>query len=460
MKELKKLAPDRIALVKKHCMNRKTYILDTNVLIHDPESIFHFQENEVIIPFEALEELDKLKKRYDQTGHNARQTIRYLGSLVETGCLSDGLRLTEGGILKVPPTFLLNGTSKQSISTLSKELSQNSDNRIIGLAWFYKQKQNGNTIFVSKDINARVKAQALGIKAEDYKTDKIDISTIYTGHTALHVDHEIIGALHEHGELSADALNEDNKDFIENQCLLLTSPKGSSALAVYKNGALRKIDHSHTFLWGVKPKNKDQQFSMELLTDNTIHAVSLIGKAGTGKTILALAVGLHKTLEEGIFQRIFVTKPVIPVGRQDIGFLPGDKEDKMLPWVQSIFDNLVPLSSNNQKMTLDYLMATHLLEIESIAHIRGRSIAKSWIIIDEAQNLTPHEIKTIMSRVGEGSKIVLTGDIHQIDSPYLDAGSNGLSYLVSKFKGQPIYGHILLNKTIRSTLASLAAELL
>jgi PhoH-like ATPase len=223
---------------------------------------------------------------------------------------------------------------------------------------------------------------------------------------------------------------------------------------------LKKIDHSHTFLWGVKPKNKDQQFSIELLTDNTIPAVSLIGKAGTGKTMLALAVGLHKTLEEGIFQRIFVTKPVIPVGRQDIGFLPGDKEDKMLPWVQSIFDNLVPLSSNNQKMTLDYLMATHLLEIESIAHIRGRSIAKSWIIIDEAQNLTPHEVKTILSRVGEGSKIVLTGDIYQIDSPYLDAGSNGLSYLVSKFKGQPLYGHIMLSKTIRSALASLAAELL
>jgi len=343
---------------------------------------------------------------------------------------------------------------------LTKELSQNADNRIIALAWFYKQKHNGNTIFVSKDINARVKAQALGIRAEDYKTDKIDISTIYTGHSAVTIDHESIGTLHEHGKLSSEILQGDKQTFIENQCILLTSPKGSSALAIYKNGILRKIDHSHSFLCGIKPKNKDQQFSMELLTDNSIHAVSLMGKAGTGKTILALAVGLHKTLEEGIFQRIFVTKPVVPVGRQDIGFLPGDKEDKMLPWVQSIFDNLVPLSSNNQKMTLDYLMATHLLEIESIAHIRGRSIAKSWIIIDEAQNLTPHEVKTILSRVGEGSKIVLTGDIYQIDSPYLDAGSNGLIYLVSKFKGQPIYGHIMLNKTIRSALASLAAELL
>jgi len=441
-------------------MSRKTYILDTNVLIHDPESIFHFQENEVIIPFEALEELDKLKNRYDQTGQNARQIIRHLGGLVENGCLSEGLQLREGGVLKVPPTFNNNGKSRKSIPTLSQELSHNIDNKIIALAWFYKQKHNGNTIFVSKDINARVKAQALGIRAEDYKTDKIDISTIYTGQTSLSASQEIIGTFHAHGELNAELLAEDRKGLIENQCILLTSPQGSSALAIYKNGILKKIDHSHTFLWGVKPKNKDQQFSIELLTDNTIHAVSLIGKAGTGKTMLALAVGLHKTLEEGIFQRIFVTKPVVPVGRQDIGFLPGDKEDKMLPWVQSIFDNLVPLSSNNQKMTLDYLMAAHLLELESIAHIRGRSIAKSWIIIDEAQNLTPHEVKTILSRVGEGSKIVLTGDIYQIDSPYLDAGSNGLSYLVSKFKGQPLYGHIILSKTIRSALASLAAELL
>lgn len=441
-------------------MSKKTYILDTNVLIHDPESIFHFQENEVIIPFEALEELDKLKKRYDQTGQNARQTIRYLGGLVESGCLSEGLQLTEGGVLKVPPTFLQNGKSRKSIVALTKELSQNADNRIIALALFYKQQHNGNTIFVSKDINARVKAQALGIRAEDYKTDKIDIATIYTGQTSLIVGRETIHALHEHGELNVDALKDQEQVFIENQCFLLTSPNGPSALAIHKNGMLHKVDHSHTFLWGVRPKNKDQQFSIELLTDNTIQAVSLIGKAGTGKTILALAVGLHKTLEEGVFQRIFVTKPVVPVGRQDIGFLPGDKEDKMLPWVQSIFDNLVPLSSNNQKMTLDYLMAAHLLEIESIAHIRGRSIAKSWIIIDEAQNLTPHEVKTILSRVGEGSKIVLTGDIYQIDSPYLDAGSNGLSYLVSKFKGQLLYGHIMLNKTIRSALASLAAELL
>lgn len=441
-------------------MSRKTYILDTNVLIHDPESIFHFQENEVIVPFEALEELDKFKRRYDQTGHNARQTIRYLGELVENGCLSDGLQLTEGGVLKVPPTFLQNGKSKASFSSLTKELSQNADNKIIALAWFYKQKHNGNTIFVSKDINARVKAQALGIRAEDYKTDKIDISTIYTGQATMNASQEIIQTLHERGDVSIETWKDNKRDFIENQCILLTSPKGSSALAIYKNGSLRKIDHSHKFLWGIKPKNKDQQFSIELLTDNTIQAVSLIGRAGTGKTILALAVGLHKTLEEGMFQRIFVTKPVVPVGRQDIGFLPGDKEDKMLPWVQSIFDNLVPLSSNSQKMTLDYLMATHLLEIESIAHIRGRSIAKSWIIIDEAQNLTPHEVKTILSRVGEGSKIVLTGDIYQIDSPYLDAGSNGLSYLVSKFKGQSLYGHIMLNKTIRSALASLAAELL
>jgi PhoH-like ATPase len=185
-----------------------------------------------------------------------------------------------------------------------------------------------------------------------------------------------------------------------------------------------------------------------------------VGQAGTGKTLLALAVGLHKTLEEGLFSRIIVTKPVIPVGKQDIGFLPGDKEEKMLPWVQSVFDNFAPLSRNNQKMTMEYLLTADLLDIESIGHIRGRNLAKSWIIVDESQNLSPHEIKTVLSRVGEGSKIVLTGDVHQIDSPYLDAGSNGLSYVVSRLKGQPLYGHITLAKTIRSPLAAVAAELL
>lgn len=441
-------------------MSRKTYILDTNVLIHDPGCIFHFQENEVIIPFEALEELDRLKKRYDQTGQNARQAIRCIGELAGQGNLNEGLRLGDGGVLKVPPTFLQNGVSMKSSFAVTHELSLNADNKIIALAWLYKKKHNGNTIFVSKDINARVKAQALGIRAEDYKTDKIDIATIYSGQTSIEVSAEIISLFHERGSLPVETLEGTHGQLVENQCILLACLKGPSALAIHKKGILRRINHSATFLWGVKPKNKDQQFSVELLTDNTIQAVTLIGRAGTGKTILALAVGLHKTLEEGAFQKIFVTKPVVPVGRQDIGFLPGDKEEKMLPWVQSIFDNLVPLSCNNQKMTLDYLTATHTLEIESIAHIRGRSIAKSWIIIDEAQNLTPHEIKTILSRVGEGSKIVLTGDIFQIDSPYLDAGSNGLSYLVSKLKGQPLYGHMMLNKTIRSAVASLAAELL
>jgi PhoH-like ATPase len=247
--------------------------------------------------------------------------------------------------------------------------------------------------------------------------------------------------------------------------VLTCSIKGSSsatqsALGVVKGTRVRKIDHSVSSFWGIKARNKEQQFALELLTDNAVQAVSLIGQAGTGKTLLALAVGLQKTLEEGLFGRIIITKPVVPVGRQDIGFLPGDKEDKMLPWVQSIFDNFAPLSTANQKVTTEYLLAANKLDIESIGHIRGRNLAKSWIIVDEAQNLSPHEIKTVLSRVGEGSKMVLTGDVYQIDSPYLDAGSNGLSYVVNKLKGQAIYGHVTLARTIRSPLAALAAELL
>ena len=446
-------------------MARKTYILDTNVLIHDPDSIFRFQENEIVIPFEALEELDKLKKRYDHIGHNARETIRSLGALIEQGRQGEPLMMREGGTLRLDSTLLQAGDKSEIPLRLSDGSGTVTDNRIIALAWLYKQRHNGNTVFVSKDINARVKALALGIKAEDYKNDKIDISTIYSGHTVLSADPSVIDELHNAGDVSLNAID-GAQSLVENQCVLLTSggsatlPAGKSALAVTKGTRLRKLDHSGTAFWGIKARNKEQQFSVELLTDNSIQAVSMVGQAGTGKTLLALAVGLHKTLEEGLFSRIIVTKPVIPVGKQDIGFLPGDKEEKMLPWVQSVFDNFAPLSRNNQKMTLEYLLTADLLDIESIGHIRGRNLAKSWIIVDESQNLSPHEIKTVLSRVGEGSKIVLTGDVHQIDSPYLDAGSNGLSYVVSRLKGQPLYGHITLAKTIRSPLAAVAAELL
>ncbi len=446
-------------------MARKTYILDTNVLIHDPDSIFRFQENEIVIPFEALEELDKLKKRYDHIGHNARQTIRSLGALIEQGRQGEPLMMREGGTLRLDSTLLQAGDKSEIPLRLSDGSGTVTDNRIIALAWLYKQRHNGNTVFVSKDINARVKALALGIKAEDYKNDKIDISTIYSGHTALPADPSVIDELHDAGDVPLDAID-GARSLLENQCVLLTSggfgmpSAGKSALAVTKGTRLRKLDHSGTAFWGIKARNKEQQFSVELLTDNSIQAVSMVGQAGTGKTLLAIAVGLHKTLEEGLFSRIIVTKPVIPVGKQDIGFLPGDKEEKMLPWVQSVFDNFAPLSRNNQKMTLEYLLTADLLDIESIGHIRGRNLAKSWIIVDESQNLSPHEIKTVLSRVGEGSKIVLTGDVHQIDSPYLDAGSNGLSYVVSRLKGQPLYGHITLAKTIRSPLAAVAAELL
>ncbi len=263
---------------------------------------------------------------------------------------------------------------------------QVTDNKIIALAWSYKQKHNGNTVFVSKDINARVKALALGIKAEDYRTDKIDVSSIYSGHTALAVSTEAVDRLHETGELPRPV----SKALMENQCALLQPPDRQVGPRHQERAReLKRLDHSATAFWGIKARNKEQQFAVELLTDNTIPAVSLVGQAGTGKTLLALAAGLHKTLEEGLFSRIIVTKPVIPVGKQDIGFLPGGKDEKMMPWVQSIFDNFGPLSRNNQKMTIEYLLTADLLHIESIGHIRGRNLAKSWIIVDEAQNLSP-----------------------------------------------------------------------
>lgn len=438
---------------------RKTYILDTNVLIHDPESIFNFREHEVIVPFEALEELDDLKKRHDHKGYCARQTIRYLGDLIERQDVRNGLTLIDGGILKIDSAFL--GKDKKILPDASGISGHhcNTDDRIIELVYYYKRQRNGNTVFVSKDINARIKAKTLGICTEDYKTDKTDTALIYSGHSTINVSETVIDEICSNNEIAIPKIGFYFAP-LENQCLLVIGGSDASILAVHKGGKLKRINQPSVALWGMRPRNKEQQFAVYLLNDNHIHAVSLVGQAGTGKTMLALAVGLHKVLEEGVYKKIVMTKPVIPVGRQEIGFLPGDKEEKMRPWVQSIFDNFAFLSVNNQKLTLDYLMVDHLLEIESIAHIRGRSIAKAWIIVDESQNLTPHEMKTVMSRVGEGSKIVLTGDICQIDSPYLDSGSNGLGYLVSKFKGQPLFGHTTLSKTVRSPISSLAAELL
>jgi PhoH-like ATPase len=437
-------------------MSKKTYILDTNVLVHDPESVFHFEENEVVIPFEALEELDRLKKRYDHTGRNARQAIRILNTAVEGGGRPFD-RDDEGGVRL--DSAALRGMEKPGMPPL-QDGAQFMDNRIIALAWHYKQKYNGNTVFVSKDINARVKALALGIRAEDYEADGADAQILYSGQASLLIAHEQMERLHQTGELPLDLLGPEGAKLVENQCLLLTSPKNASALAINKSRRLRRVDQPAGGVWGIRARNKEQQFAVELLTDNTLQAVTLVGQAGTGKTLLALAVGLHKTLEEGLFSRIIFTKPVIPVGKQDIGFLPGDKEQKMLPWVQSIFDNFACLSKGSQKTTVDYLMAADLLCIESISHMRGRSLTRSWIIVEESQNLTHHEIKTVLSRVGEGSKVVLTGDICQIDAPGMDAGSNGLSYVVERLKGQPLYGHITLTRTIRSPLAALAAELL
>lgn len=313
-------------------MGRKTYILDTNVLVHDPESMFCFQENEVVIPLEALEELDKLKNRGDTVGRNARQTIRHLGGVMEREGRSDPLLMKDGGLLRLDSTFLRNPGSPELSPTIGNGADHVTDNRIIALAWHYKQERNGNTVFVSKDINARVKAMALGIRAEDYETDKSADSALYSGHTALTASFSLIQRLHEAGEASADMLEQESPGLLENQCVLLTSPEGASALAVHKAGRIRKLAHTGGVFWGVKARNKEQHFAVELLTDSTIPAVTLVGQAGTGKTLLALAVGLQKTVEEGLYSRIMITKPVVPVGKQDIGFLPGDKEEKMLPW--------------------------------------------------------------------------------------------------------------------------------
>lgn len=437
----------------------KNFILDTNVLLHDPQSLFKFQDNNIIIPITVIEEVDRFKKDMNETGRNARMVSRILDSMREKGSLAVGISMPGGGTLRVDLCV------EKYVKKLPSDLWVDSgDNRIMAVALNIRDSfPDMQAIFVTKDSNLRIKADAIGVVAEDYESDKVDIQDLYSGTRSVEVPPEAVDRFYGQGWLEAPL------ELGPNEFITIVDSSNPAHTAICRNDPdngriipVRKVPKEG--IWSLFARNREQSFALDVLMDDSIKLVTLVGKAGTGKTLLAIAAGLHKTAEENVYNRLLVSRPVFPMGK-DLGFLPGDIEEKLTPWMQPIFDNvelLITGHESEKRRSKGYkeLMAMGLLDIEPLTYIRGRSIPNQYLIIDEAQNLSPHEIKTIVTRVGDGTKIVLTGDPYQIDNPYVDSSSNGLTYLVEKFKGQRIAAHVTLTKGERSELAELAANLL
>jgi PhoH-like ATPase len=430
----------------------RCYLLDTNVLLHDATALLAFDEHNIILTVDILEELDRFKRENDERGRNARYVIRTIDELRRSGNFRDGIPLSGGGKL-----FVMVDTYVEHLPR-GMDVSR-TDNRILAAA-FFLQKSGVDIIFVSKDINARVKGEILGLPTEDLLRSRVDFEDLYTGWAEVDCTGQQIDEFYQSKSLVLD------REFRPNQGVLLRSSSNSkqTALGIFRadSGRIETLKHYESRPWGIQALNLQQHFALELLLRPDIELVTMLGQAGTGKTLLALAAGLHQVAEKKLYRRIMVSRPVIPLGR-DIGYLPGTKEEKLENWMGPVQDNLNFLVDPQLEQTsekIDYLFATGMIEMEAVTYIRGRSLPGLFILIDEAQNLTPHEVKTAVSRAGKDTKVVLTGDAYQIDNPYLDASSNGLTYVVERFKGQSLYGHITLSKSERSHLASLAAELL
>jgi len=436
-------------------MAKKTYVLDTSVYLTDANAIYSFENNDIIIPLKVLEEIDKHKTRQDGVGAHARGIIRIFDELREKGSLNKGVRLRKGkGIISckpydpedLPPSFD----------------KKNPDNQIIGVALTERRENpKRKVIVVSRDINMRVKCDALGIPAEGYLAGQVVGSTsdLYTGFIQYLVDDQVIDQFYEGKDVFVE---KDDIKVFPNQYVMLVSNANEkkTALSRFKgySKALYRVFDGKGWEWVITPRNKEQSFALDLLLDESVPIVTLIGKAGSGKTLAAISAGIQQVLEGKMYSRLIVSRPVQPMGR-DIGYLPGSMEEKMRPWLAPIRDNLQYLMGNDKIMMEEY-MTNGTIEIEALTYIRGRSISNAYIIVDEAQNLSRHELKTIITRVGENTKIVLTGDIEQIDNVYIDETSNGLTYAVEKFKEHEIAGHVTLIKGERSKTATLAARIL
>ncbi|MDE3045449.1 MAG: PhoH family protein [Verrucomicrobiota bacterium] len=437
-------------------VTRKTFVIDTNVLIHDPTSITKFKDNDVVITLAVLEELDSLKRYSDEVGKNAREVIRYIDSLKaeKTGDLHRGVKLAEG-----PKVRIHLETKPERVEGFPLPLDRNS-NKLLLTAYLLKAAGEA-IVIVSKDFVTRVKAEAMSLESEDYENLKSSYDELYKGLRKVEVAKRDVDLFYKDGTLPLL-----DTTFRPNEYALLTSPENSSAVCKFneKSKKLEPLLQVSRDIWGIQPLNVEQRCAIDLLLRDDIHLVTLIGPAGTGKTLLALACGMRKVFDDNIYSRILISRPIMPLGK-DIGYLPGTKEEKLYHWMQPIYDNLEFLCSTtsgegNGAATLEFIMESKKIEMEAVTYIRGRSLPKMYMIIDEAQNLTPHEVKTIISRAGKGTKVILTGDPTQIDNPYLDKDSNGLTFCVNRFKNHRIYGHMFLERTERSELASIAAEIL
>lgn len=438
-------------------MNKhKYFVLDTNVLLHNPDSLTSFADNSIVLPMTVIEELDKFKRNNDELGRNARHVIRQLDKLRNQGTLKDGVTMENGGVLRIT-------VERRDMPGALLDMSI-ADNRILAVA-NNLHEEGKEVIFVSKDINARLKADALGIAVMDFEKQKCNADELYMGWRKASVPSEVIDKFYNDKILETEGF-----DFHHNEFILLqdeTNPKHSALGRAIGPNSISHLNPKYDHAWNISPRSKEQRMALDLLLNPDINLVTLIGQAGTGKTLLALAAGLESVIHSGNHERLLVSRPVVPMGK-DIGYLPGTKDEKLALWMQPIFDNLTYLMRHERKdeddgsvqEKVNQLIKKQQVELEALTYIRGRSIPRQFVIVDEAQNLTPHEVKTIISRAGENTKMVFTGDPQQIDNPYLDSNSNGLSYAVEKLKGHSIYGHVTLSKSERSPLSAIAADYL
>ncbi|MEK6701456.1 MAG: PhoH family protein [Planctomycetota bacterium] len=466
----------------------RTFVIDTNVVLHNPVALFVFAEHNLVIPFTVIEELDKMKRKDDDLGRNARECIRQLDWLRTKGSLTVGVNWgvhspRVGQAAKLGPdgksgSVRIDVEEHVRPSALNEE---SPDNRIIAVAYALKLRGE-NVTFITKDLAARIKADSLGISTEDFENQKVDADRLYNGSVAVEADSALIDEMYRDRMLSMEKLlpilvetSHDGTTYpielLSNQFVSFTDKDDPSHTGLGR----RLADTDHVIpvtnqrkpVFGIIARNVQQTMALDLLLDDEIKFVTLLGSAGTGKTLVAIAAGMAKVFSEERYDKLLVARPIMPLGR-DIGYLPGDKDEKLTAWMQPIFDNLTYLmstrgahtgaaDSHTSEQRIQKLMADGKLVLEPLTYIRGRSIPHQFMIVDEAQNLTPHEVKTIVSRVGEGTKLILTGDIQQIDNPYLDSSSNGLAYAIEKMKGVSLYGHVTLTKSERSELASIAA---
>lgn len=436
---------------------KKNYVLDTNVLLHDPQSIFKFEDNNVLIPIYVIEEIDNFKRDAGERGRNARSVVRLLDGLREVGgCLSDGVPVGEGGTLRV------HVPDKKPVLQIALNPSSG-DHAILQTAIDLRDHDLPTpTIFVTMDVSLRIRADALGLDTQPYENQTVDPDTLQSATKEVVVSSEGLERFFKQGSLEP----EDGSTYAANSSIMLRGPgpNDRTGLARYdgKKRCFRALITPREGVAGIRPRNREQAFALDLLLDDSIQLVSLLGMAGTGKTLLALAAGLSRVVEDGAYSRLLISRPVMPLGR-DIGFLPGDVDEKLGPWMQPLYDNLEYLlvAGGNKRRGFrgfEELLDSGQIQVEPLTYIRGRSLPQQFVIVDEAQNLTPHEVKTVVTRCGEGTKIVLTGDPYQIDNPYVDATSNGLSVAADRLKDETIAGHVHLTKGERSELSNLAAS--